>query len=1166
MLAVTLHHQRPDQDIVQREAFEDHLHAFVQRHEIFWEAPDFFESPLDLPVGAAYYTPRRLYLWGQHDVAWVYLADDVLAVNQIAASSGAVAQEHVFGPIQVMGGRLEGEFLPDLLGRDRRGARPCFALLKIKFGEHFATVAGETLRDALRIYVRREAGAAGGRTEAFALSCWSWPDSLVLLSGDDLVALVALARKIASVDLRELTRAHPPLAEALRDSLRTDCVRRTLEWWVHGRRAEDVPDDPELLLEQLLGCHPEIRVRTHFGYEPEALREHVAAATSTATAALWWRVCNSHPGKKETEAEREERLAREVAELKEVLGLLEQPGSTPGGHAIVKLLPKPGHDGDVWEQISPLATMLPEAQLRCELAGEHTEVVFRLPLSEGPSGCARLAALTAWMRNRCAFLLEDQTTSFELPAASAAAAATRRAPRLDRGYGLWSTGKGAEEAEMERDLLRRLFIGRQERTAFLAWAGAVRQAVIRPDTFGPMLDVHGVLRVIRADCYAQGPGTLQREMPLAIRNLTKYGQIAFQQRLSFSSSQNGGPTLRGELPFGGNQLVTVATGLVGIVMALPEALDMVTGDKFRAPDNLLVVIAADGAISMKKVRHVGIFKLSVFQALHPITLSALYHELGHWMIFRVLGVQGQLAWNAGWRVFAKKVIAEARTGEAGLPPPWHPTREDAWERELVDIIEDIYADAVWRRVGCNGEWSLFATQFLTCVASASHADHHSDDPTVSLTSWAKALVRLGIQRHLHDRGESWHRTFAPLGLTRPQSSKAAFDALIKAALIDALPYLRGDVEQAWFRIDGVDNLPLREVLLRLRRHAWHIWARPIQKLVADWRREPTQPEPLGVPRDAMKKLMRELDATVTTLGEHEARMPRLEEALREGQPPPTPTGGLLDEKGYPTVAAFLHLRALLAAVTRLHQEGAAPARGVAVTRNSANEVAGTWAERGLTWIDRVELDGVFADPNGGMYTGGARARHDYQRMRATAIQSFGALAGQVRAGQIYRTFHRTRGESRTDDLPESVRVTHHMGDTTVPLDLVKRDRSDRGVGFFAPGATTEVREGHLLRFGEEWYTVAWVPYERHGKAWIGARLERVATRAQLAVWRDGVEAWRGDVWVVSISKSGTSIWLRARGSGMAPGERIVVDGVTYRVVSVRTAASGEAFSSARRVE
>lgn len=314
-------------------------------------------------------------------------------------------------------------------------------------------------------------------------------------------------------------------------------------------------------------------------------------------------------------------------------------------------------------------------------------------------------------------------------------------------------------------------------------------------------------------------------------------------------------------------------------------------------------------------------------------------------------------------------LSEALTGPAAKvsQAQWRPMRSRA-----EAFVEDLFAHATWRRLATSS-WDDFERRFLLGHAMGLRVATGDGQPGELLDYWAETLVHLMFQRRLHDSDEQLDRALsAMIGLIE----RGEVD---EALVEDARPFWASCIEAT----NRVPRLAGRgEAFLWARIEVW-LWA---WYLVAASVRG----------RDACGRRLREAFAELDTLLgglDDEAAPAGVADATRRGHSVRIDRP-LVDAEG-PLPDAFLWLREVLDGVSEFIFDEMDPDDCV-LARDERFAIA---ASR--------PLDGVWADPLGGLFVGG-EARRRYMQVRAATMDSLLAIANQVLGARMLRRFERRR--------------------------------------------------------------------------------------------------------------------------------------------------------------
>ena len=531
----------------------------------------------------------------------------------------------------------------------------------------------------------------------------------------------------------------------------------------------------------------------------------------------------------------------------------------------------------------------------------------------------------------------------------------------------------------------------------------------------------------------------------------------------------GSTRIHCELPCSADQLVGMVHGLA---TALFHTARRLVPDPEPVDASTLVLFGADPAIEMKSVRRVGVFKLSVLQAITPISLCVLLHELGHWVLRQLHPPQQQLAWQEAVCGLAERMVPHARE-----------ERLDTHRRATARIetfLEDVFAHAVWRVIGCSDDFGRFRTQFLAGQSMGLRTQADPRSPRVAIESWADVLLHLWAQRWLHDHDEDVSGlldALVSLVDLEAEEPDAPLRAAMRSVAGQAAAFWRAEIELAARRLSTPpDDDALTESVVST---IGHLWVGPL----AEW----GIVRAAGQDADYQRQLVglwRFLRSAATELElTHDALVARcrayagLAAAVRRGTEAPSPPWELLDADGAPTLDALLWAREILGAVAdafwaqvgpRLARDRAAggPAPAVGIRRQLDGDVD-------LSSYPGRAPEGLFTDLRGGVFVAGRSARDAYHASRAAAIEALLELAGRVRCGRIHRHFRRGRAFPRFEAEPGRQALVRRLFPESEdpPLNLDVHDISSGGLCLFQPDSATALTTGDrvtvLGRHGEE---------------------------------------------------------------------------------------------------
>lgn len=1047
-------------------------------------------------VDVAYYRPGRAILFGPYDSASFYVADDLESVAYVASQTGATAQEFVFGQPVAAPDRVHVAALERLFGAPHED-RPIVAISRIKLVDPLMAVAGEALRRAVASHVYRQAADVEG-VDVLVLKAWSRVELAVLALGRRVGALHEVFARVEAVRVRDLLDGEPPgspLRRALVEAPGLDGEKvehavpeRLLRRWVDGRWAGVAqPARPADLLAKLHQCHPLASVRTQFGlhcgwWARWRARDESRLDAALQVAHLACTMGEAHPATRERPS---------FQAWRDALGrrLESARAAAAGGGALrvtVRWLPKPGHVDDVVamvKEIDAAAGRGARERWFTASSGRSTFVGLRLSLADGADGLIALLSIAAWGRNGADRRhVLDVTTEIELPHVE-----TRQSGDPQRGewagFRLFQEAQTPLRSSFERARLRTRHIGRVEALALRAFLNAVRHTLAQPEMFGAMIELAGLVDYLNHKVFysdgAAGGADDHWSLTEGLREFVRYGEQAYQERLQYSPALSGGPPIC-ELPYGFNEMISLVHGVASAVFSMAPPNEP-SCERWRALDALVVVFSNDASIQFRGVHDVHVLTANLLQALTPISLAVLFHELGHALERRYLTI-------AEFHEFAE---ARRRGGHAMARLALQPEIDDAVEVVGADaehyalFIEDIFAHAAWRLIGCGGDWGLFSFQFLSVAAMGFRVGSDFRGRTEPLNVWALYLLHLAIQYTLRESkddldgiGSALNKAIErldPTGAELPRDLADAFDELARFAMEEI---------RAFSQV-GADRVPSdrRALVQVLRRVAFVHWTEPMTDLAR-------RVGPGGELRPFLEKLMPGLLALRDRLAEVQRDFiggdARVARALAAGESPGPPPWSVLEpledleretESGLPNERALLWVREIINASFEQFRE---------VLRAQGEETYGVRRHLMETG-DGTHPGGLFTTHLGGLFAVGRQARSSYLRARLACLDALEELAMRVRAGRIGRFFARGRAfpRYRFEDERRYARLRLEGGEV---LRLEVRDASPGGLRVKRNGSGSklmapsrgarggDVRQRVQVQVGDDWVPgfVAWV--------------------------------------------------------------------------------------------
>ena len=1091
VLVVALHQQPPAQDSVILHTLEKMLEIYRRRLAARSGGGKGFATVPGL-AGVEFYRPVTGLLWGSYDHATFYLADDLESVVHVASSSGANAQEFIFGSpyeIEAEGGS-SGSEVGDLLSPERAAENPLLSIIRVKLPDYLLCLGASALRSAMAREIHDVACAAG--TAPIILRCWSWPELAVVLRSRSPSALVETARKIENITIGALRHRDPFFDETLRRAVEGSSLGREIaRLWVEGppagtQRATSAAE----ILRDLEDRHAVVAAKCQLGILETAWP--VLAADLPEVLRTVGRRAFRRPSRDDQAREPSppEDRTGELDPEQYAEGLRASFESLGNGNeearfaARISILVKPGHLDAVGSHLAHLGELVQDVlELRTSVDDEGTTLLLRVDVPDRALAFARLLAISHWPRvwKSLSPHLLDITTLIEerLPRepheAAPGALAPPSLPLPGGGYTLLHKVPSDEARAFGRFRAKLLGLGRVEGRSLHAWVSAVAHTASRPDMYGAMMELYSAAMGLYNDLVYGRDVTWDAEHPTlpapsapetvadGVRDLLRYGRSAYNQRLQFSPVMRGALPTSGQLPYGINQVVGMVDGLAGVIMevarrGVEEADDPGPGSR------TIVLFEPDAAISIRTLLDLNVLRVNLLQTLSPLSLCLLFHELGHAVS------------DSFWR---PKAVAEkwSRWGEArlecirqmtdmycGLIQTMEEDRDQQGRGEsprkfrrrvrerVKNFLEDIFPHAVWRRLGCGGDWSLFSTQFLAGQAMGIRTRSDPGDPTLSLVAWAETAVHLMMQRILHENGENVDEQLSILA-----DDQEPFSCL-ERILPEVLPYAETELADAAAQL-GYPDWELEPSLRALSSY----WVAMMAQIASD--DAAMSPQYRGLLRELfayLEKIQKRL-ADVEEAFSATPDYDRIAASIRSGRPV-LAGWDVVSDRSHPTDQAFLWARQILTAVTEdfmTHHRGGISAGSF---RTRALHPKGV---RPPPQID----EGLYTDHTGGLAAVGRECRLGYLAVCNAAMESLGELTSRVRAGRMRkfllerRDFLRIQGGSRAAVWVRGVELT-------APL----RNYSPLGFSLVAEG------ELALLGLGDT-FTI-----QRKDKSWLRAKV------------------------------------------------------------------------------
>ncbi len=872
------------------------------------------------------------------------------------------------------------------------------------------------------------------------LRCWSWPELACILLCDRPGPLLATARAIESTTIGTLRTHDPAFEQAFQAALRDHRVGREIaRLWISGPPQEphELADEPVVDLSLLDRRHAVVAAKSQIGIlEPAWARVAgpLPACLQEVGERAFRRPLAPPPTGRAGRAGVAETGGVE-ADLDRYCGALEASRSPAGAAASpfvarISILVKPGHLSDVRRDLQRLAKSLPdELTLRTSVDGEGTTLLLFVQLPDEPLAFARLLAISHWLRvwEPLRPHILDVTTLFEecdgSRGATGATGAEDDEPTArregddsgDNGYGLLYKFPSDEARTFGRYRAKLKGLGRVESRSLHTWMAALDHTVSRPEMYGAMMELHAAASSAYSDIIYSREDHWRRHARLSdrVRELLRHGRAAYNQRLQFSPVMRGAPPISGQLPYGINQIVGMLDGLAASIIQVVRADDPVDPDSTHST-RTIVVFEPDAAIGTRPVLNLTILTVNLLQALIPVSLCLLFHEMGHALEHHLCDQEavdpGEAASldRQAWRESQQDTIErmadlycdqeEVSEDEGSSPPDRDDLRRERQVRVRLRVrrfLEDIFPHTVWRRLGCGGDFDLFTTQFLAGQAMGLRTQSDPRDPKVSLFAWAETAVHLAIQQLLAEEGEDLDKVVHRL------ASGDDLRAALVAKLPKVLAYAATELGDAAIAL-GNSQAELQDSL----RGSWASWISMLALVC-------------GPELDGPKPYWRHLASLMERLAAIEGRIDRVEEGLRDtpgsgyrtiveqvraGEPAFCPWS-VVSEDYRPTDEAFLWVRQILRAVTEDFEAGHRGGISLQSSRERALAPDGPRPPRPLE-------AGLYTDHTGGLTAVGREQRLLHLKVCNAAFESLWELTSRIMAGRIRRFLVRRRDFER----------------------------------------------------------------------------------------------------------------------------------------------------------
>ena len=1107
VLVIAFQEQPPFQDGEIVANLEDHIQHYLLRLQRITKSPETWSSRRI--AGVPLYEPSSCLLWGEYDYATFYLGDDLESVASISIGCGAIAQEFLFGSPYALEESDDAclSTIRRLFQVDADRPRPLVAITRLKLGDHLLPM-GVDLRRAVAKEVHRVARDA--QVEPLVLRCWSWPEIIVILLADQPDALVKATQQIDHFNLQALCDRHSGLKEAMNKALEHDVPRRIWQLWVQGHAyaSEDQVPSEELstrnLRDEILKRHAVVATRTQIGIlkagwpgeykkDPASLMEAIAHAFSPGNLA----------GVEQKFTYKQ--ILDELTELRknEVDQLL--AGGDRLFSATVTMQAKPGHAEFVFhfaEQVcgalnKPLADLSRElknrhsALVRGGSIGQEASLILTLPVASSFKGFCTLLCVSHSFRI-CSIVRHDLltvTTLLDWPKAHLPEYRSRQelapvyrerveaqknsAPSRPNGYRLFSSPTPLHPVDFERKVFRRYGVGRVEGRSLRAWFSSINHVTTRPEMLSSMIEVYRAARCVRANLIVNEPTGSEESKRSVAHNLLaaealdvgEYLQRAYQQRLQFSPIMSGAPQINGQLPYGVSQIVKMLDGVVSVIMQAAFLAEERVPSEWRST---LVVFGPGSSLTTNRLLSLRLLQLNLLQAWTPLSLCALFHELGHSMVSWQHWCHADGCWEFFYRKrqewrhslshvceYAQQVIEEfqAHNGDnenVAEDPDDLAVGHDEDGDFIIDFVsfrvppflEDVFSHAVWRRIGCKNDWDVFVIQFMAARGMGLRNPQNSrpplsgtptclHDPNHIYETLAEVIAHLVVQKIFQQANDVVEKAFELL-YDFLEKITDGDDSIIR----EMIPFVDGELHfchsfKPW-------SSQKEDVVDSLRRFLMSTWIPVLHAVCMKHELNRAYRESLSELFDRLNRLENKLDTEYENV-KNDSDFKEIAKNVKNGESVvdrlPWQMLDKRDGEYSPSALAVLWVREILLGMTQHFRDAKRQPKGwLSVRRDSNLDVD---SERGTP-------EGIFVDFIGGLFVAGHTTREEYLRIRLAATESLSAVAARVLSASVRSRLERSRRYLRYN-IRGDERVTVRLPDHRT-IDLRVLDQSPISVG------------------------------------------------------------------------------------------------------------------------
>lgn len=1005
-MVIGLYKQRPELDHYVHKSFEDNIIDYGRKLGIVnkglasWTLNDNQHIKL--------YNPVNAFLWGTYDRVTFFMADDLESVPAISFYNSIGSQELLFGS-PFCNGEAPTEGLNSLFNPEFISKEPLVAISRVKIADQWKAIYGAQLSHHIHQYIIKKSKSFNIRS--IILRGWSWPDLIVISFSSCPKTLFQLTDIIANLNFRNLIRQSSVDFKAFFDKALEEKVPRSIiNNWVMGRRAtKQNKAKKSKVRSKLTRCDIFVSIDTHFGMLEEGWKSGATKFLSKNSINFLKQQSEIDLKNYKKNNTKHKSISQNylIKDFEKFSKYLSKKYSTPELKTTITLKVKPGHlHVAIIEAKKLLSKIVIPNSIHKGLANKSPTVLLELSLPNQKDGLFFLLGICYMLRIYSGLrhhVLDIETHVFEH-------AITKISPSFRKnpdptGYQLLPDITDPDLTRFEHYQIARKGLGRAQALACLAWYRAILQAAGRPEIFGTTMDLYSAAKAIYRELTY---GKDERDfgyLANAATRLGTYVQRGFQQRLQFSPVLAGAPPINGQLPFGVNQLVSMLDGLILVIMQAAFINDQkLKENDENNPDlsfrKFIVVFEAEEAIFLKSFLHFQVLNLNLIQAINPLSLCMLFHELGHvifkyWIWCNLAERKSHHFYYQKESFFQNKVLIPAAeiAAKAGS---WD--KQIDWRNRIANFFEDIFAHSVWRRLGCRNNFEIFECQFLSGQAMGFRVYGNRHDPQVALQVWAETIMHLYFQYQLYRYDDHLEKTVSKI-----LSNKKRLEDLDN--FIDrAFRYAEGELGFARikFNLNQKEGKKLKPNEMRGVVRAFVTrYIKSLVPLFFDYLLNRNETNVFRFFEPLMDRITRINRLIEEKHGQNEITLDKLAKSIQRGNVVAKIDWTMVSAEGCPTIQSFLWVREILKGIT-IHFLENQKVQGKLKPHYSI--------QRDNNFrIDFKKIEaGLYCDMAGGLFAAGTTLRSDYLRVRLAGIQSLSEISLRSLGGSLRTRFMRER--------------------------------------------------------------------------------------------------------------------------------------------------------------